>query len=113
MNGGGCLMAVRGVLRRKEKKKVFLSLFSLDAGGKLLSAPCQTCSGRGRAFFLPYLAQNRKDQTLTGWATGCCWYAFFRWRRTSPTFQVPQRVKFSPSGYRYCTDFDLALFTPS
>lgn len=100
MNGGGCcLMAGKGggILERKEKKKVFLSLFSLVAGGSCFLTPCQTApAGVVLSFFLIWMAQNRKDQTFTDLGYWLLLVCFFRWRRTSPTFQVPQRVKFLP-----------------
>lgn len=94
---GGCFDGRAGNSERKEKKKVFLSLVSLAGGGSCF-LPLSNCSVRGRAFFLPYLAQSRQDQRLAGLlvAAACLLVCFFRWRRTSPTFQVPQRVKFLP-----------------
>lgn len=103
----GCLMAGREGDSCKEKKRKKFFSFSIFLGCRreLLSGPpCQTCSGRGRAFFLPWVFgpdQERPNIYWLGWAGSghsSLLVCFFRWRRTSPTFQVPQRVKFLPLG---------------
>lgn len=49
----GSLIAGRGFWKKKEKKKVFLSLFSLVAGGSCFLAPVKTApAGVVLSFFL-------------------------------------------------------------
>lgn len=104
---GGCLMAGR-VLGKKRKEKSFS--FSVFPGWRreLLSAPLSNCPVRGRAFFLPYLAQTRKDQRLAGLrllATGM----LFSLAPDQPHFSSSSTCKVSPLGNRYCTNFGLAV----
>lgn len=80
---------------KKRKEKSFS--FSVFPGWRreLLSAPVKLL-GPGSCFLSSLFGP---DQKRPGDWLGCycsLLVCFFRWRRTSPTFQVPQRVKFLP-----------------
>lgn len=80
--------------KRKEKSFSFSGFPGWSAG--VAFCPCQKQLGPGSCFLSSLFGPDQK-RPETGWLPLlACLVCFFRWRRTSPTFQVPQRVKFLP-----------------
>lgn len=98
MVGGGwlfVLMAGEGIRKEKKRKKFFFLWFSWMGGGSCF-LPLSKLLGPGSCFLSSLFGPDQK-RPETGWLPLlACLVCFFRWRRSSPTFQVPQRVKFLP-----------------
>lgn len=84
-----------GIRKEKKRKKFFFLWFSWMVGGSCF-LPLSKLLGPGSCFLSSLFGPGQK-RPETGWLPLlACLVCFFRWRRTSPTFQVPQRVKFLP-----------------
>lgn len=110
---GGCLMAGREFGKKRKEKSFSFSVFP-GWRPDLLSAPVKLL-GPGSCF-LSSLFGPVQTRPETGWAPGrCCLLAgmLFSLAPDQPHFSSSSTCKVSPSPYRYCTNFDLAVWVAS